>query len=182
MSYNTGMSDEKPISKSVAMQAFAELDRELSKTLSLIVGGGTSMVLAHGYPLATADIDAIPKNVSFDEIDASVKKVAMKLGLPGDWLNPYFSSFTHVLPADFSSRVIRVFSGRHLEVDALGREDMLIMKCFAHRPKDLGHARALLKAGVDMAIVEGAIESCLGRGVPGAQTALDFLDELVENS
>jgi hypothetical protein len=181
------MSDEKPnsdkpISKSMALQAFAELDQDLAKTLALIVGGGTSMVLAHGYPLATADIDAIPKHVSFEEIDASVKKVAMKLGLPGDWLNPYFSSFTHVLPADYSQRLIRVFSGRHLEVEALGREDMLIMKCFAHRPKDLGHARALLKAGVDTSIVEDAIEACLSRGVPGAQAALDFLDELIEDA
>ena len=56
------------------------------------------------------------------------------------------------------------------------------MKCFAHRPKDLGHARALLKLGVEIAIVEGAIEACLKRGIPGAQVALDFLDELVEET
>lgn len=170
----------KPISKPVALRAFESLDGRLEKALTLVVGGGTSMVLAHGYPLATADIDALPKQVSFDEIDDKVKAVAMELGLPGDWLNPYFGSFTHVLPPDFTERLIRVFSGKHLVVDALGREDMLIMKCFAHRPKDLGHARALLKAGSDTSIVERAIESCRVRGVPGAEAALDFLDELLE--
>lgn len=170
----------KPISKPVALKAFENLDRHLKETLTLYVGGGTSMILAHGYALATSDVDALPKQVSFDEIDAHVKAVAMELGLPADWLNPYFGSFTHVLPADFTDRLVLVFSGRYLSVQALGREDMLIMKCFAHRPKDIGHARALLKAGADTGIVERAIESCRKRGVPGADTALDFLDELLE--
>ena len=116
------------------------------------------MVLAHGYPLATSDVDALPKQTSFEEIDAAVKRVAIELNLPSDWLNPYFSSFTHVLPADFTSRLVRVFSRERLSVEALGREDMLIMKCFAHRPKDLGHARALLRLGVDLTVVEAAIE------------------------
>lgn len=171
--------DEKPISKTVALAAFERLDLYLLKPLTLYMGGGTSMLLAHGYPLATSDVDALPKQTSFEEIDAAVKRVATDLGLPSDWLNPYFSSFTHVLPADFTSRLVRVFSGERLAVEALGREDMLIMKCFAHRPKDLGHARALLRLGVDLEIVESAIESCGKRGIPGAREALDFLDDLL---
>lgn len=170
---------DKPITKSVALKAFAKLDDYLKAPLTLYMGGGTSMVLAHGYPLATSDVDALPKQSSFEEIDAEVKKVAVDLNLPGDWLNPYFSSFTHVLPADFTKRLVRVFEGRRLVVDALGREDMLIMKCFAHREKDIGHARALLRLGVDMAIVEGAIEACRKRGVLGSVKALDFLDDLI---
>ena len=172
-------SDEKPISKMVALAAFERLDAYLIKPLTLYMGGGTSMVLAHGYPLSTSDVDALPKQTSFDEIDGAVKRVATELGLPTDWLNPYFSSFTHVLPADFVTRLVRVFAGERLSVDALGREDMLIMKCFAHRPKDLGHARALLRLGVDLAVVEAAIEVCHKRGIPGAQEALDFLDDLL---
>jgi hypothetical protein len=45
---------------------------------------------------------------------------------------------------------------------------MLIMKCFAHREKDLGHARALLKKGVDLKLVERAIEEARDRGLRGA--------------
>jgi hypothetical protein len=174
------MGNEKPINKAIALKAFAKLDGYLGAPLTLYMGGGTSMVLAHGYPLATSDIDALPKQTSFEEIDDSVKKVAADLNLPGDWLNPYFSSFTHVLPADFTKRLVRVFEGHRLTVEALGREDMLIMKCFAHREKDLGHARALLKLGVDMKIVDAAIESCRKRGVLGAEKAVDFLDDLIE--
>ncbi len=172
-------SADKPISKSVALAAFARLDTYLEKPLTLYMGGGTSMVLAHGYPLATSDVDALPKQMSFEEIDGAVKRVAKELKLPSDWLNPYFSAFTHVLPADFVQRLVRVFSGKRLLVDALGREDMLIMKCFAHRPKDLGHARALLRLGVDLTIVEAAIEASRDRGISGAKEALDFLDDLL---
>jgi hypothetical protein len=100
--------------------------------------------------------------------------------LPADWLNAYFSTFTHVLPADYKARWINVFSGERLSVQALGREDMLIMKCFAHRVKDLGHARALIKAGADISFVEKVIEGHLKKGMPLAQEALDFLDHLID--
>jgi hypothetical protein len=174
--------NDKPISKAVALKAFEKLDAYLREPLTLIMGGGTSMLLAHGYPLSTSDVDALPRQTSFEAIDAHVKQVAQDLDLPPDWLNPYFASFTHVLPADYGRRLISVFQGRSLQVEALGREEMLIMKCFAHRPKDLGHARALLKLGVNLNIVESAIESCRDRGVPGADQALEFLDDLIDES
>jgi hypothetical protein len=172
-------SPQKPIDKPIALEAFRRLDELLKPKVTLYMGGGTCMILAHDYPLATSDVDALPKQVSFEEIEDNVKQVAQELGLPSDWLNPYFSSFTHVLPPDFHTRLIRVFEGRQLVVEALGREDMLIMKCFAHREKDLGHARALLKKGVDLKLVERAIEEARDRGLRGAEKALDFLDELL---
>lgn len=178
----SGRSEEKPIDAVTAREAFQRLDELLKKTLTLYMGGGTSMVMAHGYPLATSDVDALPKQASFEEIDDLVKQVARELTLPADWLNPYFSSFTHVLPPDFASRVVRVFDGKFLKVDALGREDMLIMKCFAHRPKDLGHARALLKLGVQMNIVDAAIEACRARGVPGVEKAIEFLNAVAKGA
>lgn len=50
--------------------------------------------------MATEDIDAVPKGITADELGDLVK-VALKLNLAGDWLNPWFASFTHVLPSDF---------------------------------------------------------------------------------
>ncbi|NUM88783.1 MAG: hypothetical protein HUU37_06245, partial [Bdellovibrionales bacterium] len=108
--------------------------------------------------------------------------VADREGLPGDWLNPYFSTFSYVLPADYEKRLIGVFSGRNLTALALGKEDLLIMKCFAHRQKDVGHARKLIRAGADLEIVEGRIQSLIERRIPGAQEALDFLDEVSEEA
>lgn len=63
---------------------------------------------------------------------------------------------------------------------ALGVEDLLVMKCFAAREKDVGHARALLKRNPDRGLVERQLQSLADRRIPGAQDALDFYDDLVE--
>lgn len=84
------------------------------------------------------------------------------------------------MPADYGSRLKEVFAGTRLRVMALGVEDLLIMKCFAGREKDVGHARALLRRKPDLGVVERRIEGLLERGVPGAADAADFLEDVVE--
>lgn len=88
-------------------EALVALDEAVSKPLSLLVGGGAAFVLAYHIPLSTMDIDAIPYKTELDlaEFDACVKKVAKKLSLPPDWLNPYFSTFTYSLPKDYGVRL-----------------------------------------------------------------------------
>ncbi len=180
MSYYKCM-NEKPLSAEIMKLALDKLDAILDRKIQLIVGGGGSMILAHHFPLATTDIDAIPKGIEIHELDVFVKKVAVELGLPGDWLNPYFATFSLTLPASFKERLVEVFHGKNLEALALGKEDMLIMKCFAHRAKDVGHAKSLIKQGADVAMVEDHISSLLERNFRDAQEALDFLDELLED-
>ncbi len=171
---------EKPISKIIMLEAFGHLDQHLHRSLTLVLGGGGCMILAHDFPLATTDVDALPLEISFEEIDPIVKKLALLLNLPGDWLNPYFSGFTHVLPEDYRDRLIEVFAGKKLKVRALGKEEMLVMKCFAHRPKDLGHARALIKGGCDLKFVEKILETHNKNRIPHSQEALEFFDNLRE--
>lgn len=168
------------LNKAKMQLALAELNKVLDRKFTLIMGGGGAMVLAHNYPLSTYDIDAIPKDLSIAELDVHVKQVAKNLDIPVDWLNPYYSTFTHVLPTDYDKRLIEVFSGESLSVLALGVDDLLIMKCFAHRAKDIPHARALLKLGAKTNFVEKHIEKLKARRVPGCDAALEFLDEIVE--
>lgn len=171
---------EKPLSKKIILAALKSLDEILPKKVRLIMGGGGAMILAHQFPIATTDVDAVPKGMSIDELDPLVKKISVSLGLPPDWLNPYFGTFAVNLPADFDSRLIQVFSGKKLVVEALGKEDMLIMKCFAHRTKDIGHVKALLKLGADTSMVEKHIESLKRKQIPGCDEALDFLDTIID--
>jgi hypothetical protein len=154
------------------------LAKKLPRPTRLIIGGGGAMILAHHFPLATTDIDGIPgAGVTAEELDPLIKKVAQELNLAPDWLNPYYVTFTHVLPSDYSSRLILVFEFSNLKVEALSKEDLLIMKCFAGRMKDQPHARALLRAGADSGFVEKHLERLMAKGIPGAEKALDFLDE-----
>ena len=123
-------------------------------------------------------MDAYPRGVPFEELQPAIRKVAKALGLAPDWLNPHYETFAHVLPADYGSRLRPLFTGKRLEVVALGVEDLLVMKCFAGREKDVGHARALLKRHPDLGVVERRLQELAERGVKGSQEALDFFDDL----
>lgn len=173
--------EQKPLTAQIMILALTELDTLLNQPVQLTVGGGGAMILAHKFPLATSDIDAIPKGIEVHELDPLVKLVAKKLGLPADWLNPYFSTFAITLPLTYKDRLCPIFNGKHLSAMALGKEDMLIMKCFAHRTKDIGHAKSLIKQGADVAMVEDHIYELKKKSMRGAQDALDFLDEIRED-
>lgn len=138
------------------------------------------MVLAYGIPVRTTDVDAYATGMSFDELEPFIRQVAREHGLAPDWINPHFSTFTHVLPRDYGSRLRTIFEGERLHVKALGAEDLLVMKCFAGREKDIGHARRLLKHVEDLEKVESRLEELMARRVRGAQAAMDFLDDLLE--
>ncbi len=164
--------------KESMLQAFKRLDELLHEPITLIVGGGSAMILAHGFKLGTSDIDAIPRGIELAKLDPLIKQIAKEQNLAPDWLNTYYSTFAFTLPSDYGNRLISVFQGTKLNALALGKEEMLIMKCFAHRQKDVPHAKALIKNGVDITKVETHIESLKKRRIPGSETALDFLDDI----
>lgn len=159
------------------LQALKALDQKLSGSVTLIIGGGGAMVLAHQFPLSTSDIDAISKGIELSELDALVKEVAVELSIAKDWLNPYYGSFIHTLPPEYGSRLITVYEGKFLQAKCLGKEDLLIMKCFAGRPKDISHARVLIRSGASTEVVEKHIRSLQKNRIPGAKKALVFLHE-----
>jgi len=162
----------------VLRRAFRALDARLEAPLTLIVGGGTAMMLAYGLPVRTTDVDAYPARGRLEDIAPHLRAVARDLGLAPDWVNPHYETFAHVLPPDYGGRLKEVFAGETLRVMALGVEDLLVMKCFAGREKDVGHARALLRRKPDLRVVERRIEALVEKGVPGALDAADFLDDI----
>jgi hypothetical protein len=161
--------------------ALEALDEACTVNFKLIIGGGGALVSAYKFPLMTEDLDAVPVGIEILDLDPLIKAVARKLDLPLDWMNPYFSSFMHVLPKDYSLRLRSIFKGTRIEALALGPEDLLIMKCFAGRDKDIPHARALLKQPrIDLKIVEDRIFELKNKNIPGASKALDFFEEQTE--
>lgn len=172
-----------PLTKEIMLRAFTTLDQKLARVgipVCLIMGGGGAMILAHQFPKGTTDIDAIPKGLSPEVLDPFVKEVAKELSIEPDWLNPYFSTFSITLPTDYSSRLVEVYHGKSLTVQALGKEEMLIMKCFAHRAKDVPHARALIRGKTDLDLVEKRLEELRSKKIPGSEQAIDFLQDLLD--
>ena len=169
-----------PLTQQIMLKALMRLSELLDSHVTLIMGGGGAMILAHRFPLGTTDIDAVPKGIETAALDVYVKKIADEQNLPPDWLNPYFSTFAHTLPHDYGNRLVTVFESERLKVQALGKEEMLIMKCFAHRQKDVPHAKALVKGNADTDAVERQILALEKKGIPGTSQALDFLQDILD--
>ncbi len=164
--------------------ALKVLDKYLSRPAQLLIGGGAAMALAYRLPLTTADIDGLifRSEITQAELEPLIHKVSDELHIPKDWLNGHFNTFLFALPRDFSKRLESVFDGKRLRVFAIGREDMVILKCMAGRDKDMPHARALMKQGIDRRIVEDHLQSLIDRGIPRADQAMDFFDELCDQA
>jgi hypothetical protein len=161
-------------------RALKALDARMSAAARLVVGGGAAMTLAYDHPMATQDVDAFAAKggLRIAELSALARAVAEELNVEPDWLNSHFETFTAVLPADYASRLRPVYRGQHLQVDALGPEDLLVMKCFAGRDKDRPHARKLLRVVNDLGVVDRQLELLAQRRYPGAEKAADWLDDL----
>lgn len=168
------------LNKALLKKIFGRLDHKLPTSLRIVVGGAGALILAYKYELGTRDIDAIPVKsaLSMAEIERYAREVAREFSLDYDWLNPYFQSFAHVLPRSYGERLIPVYKGKFLEVFALGPEDLLILKCFAHREKDIGHARLLMKTCKNLSFVDDHLQKMLEENVPNAQEACDFFDDI----
>lgn len=165
-------------------QALKVLDQKLGakgiSQLKLLIGGGSALTLAHGIPLQTADIDAVPFKSSIDLVllDQLVKATGKELKISPDWLNPYFGTFLMSLPPDYGDRLIQVYKGKSLEAYGLGLNDLLIMKCFAGREKDIPHAKVLIRKGANIDFSQEHLESLIAKNIPGATPALHFLLEV----
>ena len=169
------------LDKNNILKCFSLLDTKLKSSLTLIVGGGGALVMAYAFPLATEDVDAFSKEREIPLLKEIIEEVAEELSVAHDWLNPYFSTFTGVLPQNYSLRLREIFSGNHLKAFALGPEDLLLMKCFAGRDKDIPHAKALLKVkGIDLEIVEERIEELIEQRYPRSHKARDFFDDITQ--
>lgn len=175
------------LDKNLALKALHLLDVAIGKKeyplVKLVTGGGASMLLAHGFPGKTNDVDAIPTSGNFEDIKVLAEEIARKLNISHDWLNPHFQAYTIYLPTDMNDRLERVYSGKNLIVDALGAEDVLIMKLMAGRSKDRAHIKHLLKKKPNLKIIENRLQELKDKNLYAklAGQALDLLDEETEN-
>ena len=170
------------MNKETMGEAFKELDARITQPTRIIIGGGAALIAAHGIPVVTEDVDGVPDRTSLElhEIKSAVREVGEKLKISQNWLNDYFSVFLFVLPGDYGSRLISLYKGKKLEVAALGKEDLLLMKCFAGREKDIPHARALIRKKPNLKMVDSQLQGLLEKKIPGAGKAADFFDDLCD--
>jgi len=166
--------------KTEMFEAFRSLDRHLKSPTRIIIGGGAALVTAYDVPISTQDVDGVPDRSSMElaTFKKEVRAVGRELGISQDWLNDYFSTFLFVLPSDYGNRLVSLYQGKQLEVAALGKEDLILMKCFAGREKDIPHVRVLIRKGADLQLVDKRLQELVQKNIPNAQKAADFFDDL----
>lgn len=170
----------RSLNKTNMLHALKRLDELVLRPFEMIIGGGAAMLYVYGSPLKTWDIDAVLKHTTLEDIQKSVHLVAEEMSLPKNWLNSWYSSFTHTLPADFSDRLKTLFKGKHIKAFAFGPEDMLILKCCAHRGKDVSHARILVKQA-DTDFVMKHLDNLYDKKLIPSTRAMEFLEDLLEH-
>ena len=160
------------------------LDRKLvvagKGPVHLLVGGAGALVGAYGYFDSTNDVDAISIKGDLEQIKKEILDISREFRLPQDWINPHFSSFTIYLPSDYRIRCQQIFSGDALKAEALGPEDLIIMKLMAGRRKDRSHIQFLLsKGGVDLSVVEERLIELEKLYPDLSKRALKLFDEIL---
>lgn len=128
------------LSKSDILRALRELAAELgpaSPPRELTIAGGAALVVLYDARDSTRDVDVV---VSAPGVREAARVVAVKLGLPEDWLNDGAKGYLHGL-----SLGDVVLQSAGLIVRALSPQQLLAMKLCAWRDDvDVADARLLL--------------------------------------
>lgn len=156
----------------------AKIGERRLEPVHLLVGGAGAIVGTFEYPDSTTDVDAIPLSGENPQLEPIIKEIAQEFRLAPDWMNPHYKTFTIYLPEDYRSRLVVIHQDGNLLVQALGTEELLIMKFMAGRQKDRSHIKFLLAQNPDLAIVENRLSELAKIWKKEGSHAIDMFDEM----
>lgn len=136
------------------LRAFAALGARLGTPAEIVVAGGSALLLLGIIDRSTADADTVSSHPKLSTLARDVSAVADELGLAPSWLNDGVTAYRDLLPPDFPSRTVVVGRFGQLSVRVLGRQDLIVMKMAAGRPRDLDDLRALAPTAAEVAFVD----------------------------
>lgn len=111
------------------------------------------------------------------ELQILIRNVAESEGLPAGWLNGSIQSYTHVLPKDYKNRLVSLPPFSRLHVRLLGRRDVILMKVYAMRARDVQDLQAIGPTADELAFVRAQFPR-IGAKEPAQARDMDaFLDE-----
>ncbi len=117
------------------IEAFDDLLARRGLRFDGVAIGGSALVLLGAVQRLTRDVDVLAPALSPAIIEAArdFARAQRQDGadLADDWFNNGPMLLCDVLPAGWRDRVVRIFDGRALHLDTLGRGDLLRTKLFA---------------------------------------------------
>jgi hypothetical protein len=127
--------------------------------LDAVVVGGAALNLLGVISRPTKDCDILYPTLNGEIVEAAKTFATVRrqagYAIADDWLNNGPASLVRQLPTDWRDHLQTVFRGRAVQLDSLGREDLLRSKLFAlcDRALDLGDCIALAPSKEELATI-----------------------------
>lgn len=165
------------MSRSALWDALSALGRRARGPVSIVLGGSAALILSNDLPRPTDDGDVVASEPGLGELQALIREIAASEGLPPGWLNGSIQSYTHVLPADYTSRLVSLPSFSRLRVRLLSRRDVILMKVYGMRPRDVDDLRAIRPTLDELAFVRAQLSRIGAKEADKAREMSEFLDD-----
>jgi len=138
-------------------EAFAALGDRLQTPVCVTIGGAGALILSGDLHRATADCDVLRSLPDIGQVLGDIRAVATRCGLPSGWLNGSAQSYAEILPPDYETRLRSLPAVGHLQVMVIHRQDMLVMKLYAGRPRDLADVEILAPTSAELAFARSQL-------------------------
>ena len=149
--------------------AFAALGERLRKPTRVLIGGAGALILRGELSRATTDCDVLHAHPDMGQLQSDIRTVAESCGLPSGWLNGSAQTYAEILPPDYESRLHSLPRFGRLQVMVLHRQDVLVMKLYAGRPRDLADIAALAPTDTELQFARNQLKRL--RGIDAARAA-----------
>jgi hypothetical protein len=146
------------LDKQHLLDAFAALGKRLGQPVHLVIGGAGALILSGELQRATTDCDVLISQPDMGLLQEAIRAVADSQGLAGGWLNASAQGFAEVLPPDCATRLRSLPLYGQLRISVLHRQDAIVMKLFAGRPRDLADVTALYPTQSELDFASGQLD------------------------
>lgn len=156
------------------VQALKQLGKKLEVDVEITVAGGAALLMAFDLDRGTVDVDAVEAIPGLDEsFRRAVREVADELELAPTWLNDSVKGYREVLASGYRERRRHLGDFNRLQVYALGRRDLILLKLFAMRAQDIEDLRSLEPTENEIEFVRENLER-LSRVRPDRALAMEL--------
>ena len=118
-------------------RAFTALGKLRRSRTDLVLGRAGALILTGELARSTMDCDVLYSDPDMGRLLDDIRAVANELHISAGWLNGSIQSYLDILPTNYRTRLRTLPTSGNLYISVLHRQDAIVMKLFAGRPRDL---------------------------------------------